>query len=150
MRDLVQKNIDDRHYEFQQFNTTTALKVLAKITKLIGEPLAIALGSSFKVSPKENMLDKELDTDVLAKAVRALIQRLDEDEVVWLVQKMTAESVLCNNQKIIFDLHYKGEILTHLPKVLKAAFEVQYGNFTDAMIANMPQAKMAQQPIVAR
>jgi Phage tail assembly chaperone protein, TAC len=82
---------------------------------------------------------KELDTDILGKAARALIERMDEDEVVGLIKKLTSEGVLCDHQPIVFDTHYEGN-LGHLFKVLMAALEVQYGNFTGAILARVPVA----------
>ena len=144
-RELVQKYVDDQLYEFEQFTTTNSLKTLARLTKIVGEPLAIALGGFFKeekpgltpagipkpVAAPKGLLDRDIDGDAIKAAVAALVDRLDENEVVELVKKLTSEKVLCDHQAIVFDLHFAGRPL-HLFKVLKAAIEAQYGNFFDA------------------
>jgi hypothetical protein len=149
-RELVQKTVDGRSYEFEQFNTTTALKTLAKLTKIIGEPLMIALGALGleKLAPaklvngvpepvkKRNLMDTDLNplnTAVLGKAVAALIDRLDETEVVDLVKRLVSgPGVLCDHKPFQFDDHFIGEP-GHLFKVVRAALEAQYGNFLGAV-----------------
>ena len=156
MREAVQKVVDGKLYEFEQFKTTEALKVLARLTKIFGEPLTLALGAFFKDKPesfigkldenglpikveevqaeKKSFLDQDLGdkSDILAKAVRTLIDRLDEDEVVELVKKLASEKVKCDGAPIIFDDHYVGSPM-HLFKVVAAGLEVQYGNFLNAI-----------------
>jgi hypothetical protein len=138
MRDLVTKEIDGSIYQFQQFNTTTALKIMAKLTKLIGEPLIIAFGAlkadktAAPGAGKRNLLDRDIDTAVLAQAARALVDRLDEDEVIAVVKRLTGENIICDNKNINFDVHYAARF-GHLFKVLQAALEVQYGNFFSAV-----------------
>lgn len=149
-RELIAKQVDDHVYEFQQFQTTTALSVLAKLTKLVGEPLAIALGSVLQApkqsaelvngvpspvgEPKSSFLDRDISSDAIGKAVKALTERLDETEVIGLVRKLTTEGVLCDHKPVIFEEHFRGRML-HLFKVVKAALEAQYGNFSDAVTA---------------
>lgn len=128
-QETVIREIDGRTYEFTQFGTTLSLKLLARLTKIIGEPLAIALGG-LKTPPgkKVNLADMDVSGDLLGKAVKALIDRLDENEVVALVKTLASEHMLCDNAKIIFDAHYSGN-MGHLLHVLMASLEVQYGNF---------------------
>lgn len=153
--ELVDKIVDGRTYAFEQLNTTTALKVLAKLTKIIGEPLMIGLGSLPKKEQprpltaagvpaplpepvkKKSLGDfdlTELKTDVLGRAVAALTDRLDETEVVALVRQLTSEKVLCDNAPVVFDSHFRGQT-AHLFKVLMAALEAQYGDFLGAVTA---------------
>jgi hypothetical protein len=157
MRELVAKTIDGRLYEFEQFKTSTAVRVLAKLTKVLGEPLAVAMSSFFKASKGSNeaqkldpetgvpissrrMLDQEVDPNALAKAVGLLIERLDEVDVVDLIEQLVAKSVLCDHKPVIFEMHYQGDI-GHLFRVIAAALEVQYGNFIDAITGPLLQAK---------
>ena len=127
-RELIEKTIDGKFYEFSQFNTTVALKVMARLTKILGEPLAIALGGATKDGKKALSLESDLSAELMGKAVRALIDRLDETEVVSLVKLLASEGVLCDHARIIFDDHFCGDI-GHLFRVLVAAIEVQFGNF---------------------
>jgi hypothetical protein len=162
MRETVEKAIDGELYLFQQFNTTTSLKVLAKLTRLLGEPLILALGAlgikppppapkldanglpppAATVVETPKLIDREFDGSAMAKAVTALVERLDEDEVALLVKKLASEGVTCGGQPIVFDEHYAGNF-GRLFKVLGVALEVQYGNFLGAVSAKAKAAAAA-------
>lgn len=138
-RELIQKTIDGKLYEFSQFNTTVSLRVLARLTKIVGEPIAIALGGAKKVDKKsDDLADKDVTGEVFGKAVKALVDRLDENEVVNLVKLLTSEQVLCDNSKIVFDDHFCGDI-GHLFKVIVGALEAQYGNFFGGITQQISQ-----------
>lgn len=145
-RELVQRKVDGSLYEFEQFGATHSLKILTKLTKLIGEPLTLAftamldgekkLGAEVEApATKKSILDRKINGKMLGEAVKALVDKLDEDEVLSLVQQLCAQSLLCDGKKIIFDSHYEGR-LGHLFKVLGAALEVQYGDFLGEMFAS--------------
>lgn len=138
---LIDRDINGVTYNFEQFNTTLALKTLTRLTRLIGEPLAIALGGASTTPPttpggasavKTKIADREISGETLGKAVHALIERLDDKEVLSLFELLTAEKVLCNGGKIVFNDHYRGNI-TLMFKVFMTALEVQYGNFMDVL-----------------
>lgn len=137
-RELITKDVDGALYEFEQMNTTTALKTLTTLTKLIGEPVMMTLGSvmkDLKPGAKFKLLDVDFNTlnaDALAKAVKILIENMDDSRVVDLVKRLTSEKVLCDHKPIVFDTHFSGK-LGHLFKVLGAALEAQYGSFLDAL-----------------
>ena len=125
MRDLVTKEIEGKAYTFSQYTTTESLKILTRLLKIIGEPLAKVMKS---VSASENPLSAELNIDIIAEAIAVLSARVGEDEVVALVRKLSTEGVVCENKQISFDLHYQGE-LGLLFRVVSANLQVQYGNF---------------------
>lgn len=129
MKQLVSKNIDGSKYEFQQFGASHSLKVLTKLTKICGESITLAMTAT---KGSGNFFDREFDSDVLGKAVRSLVDKLDEDQVIDLIEELTARHVLCDGKQFVFDAHYEGR-LDHLFKVLGAALEVQYGNFFGAL-----------------
>lgn len=161
MREVVQKTVDGRLYEFEQFSTTVALKTLSKLTKLLGEPIVLALGAIKKTdAAKAKKGDKvktaldtdlsDLDTAVLGQAVRSLIDRMEENEVVELVKQLTSVGLLCDHKPVLFDEHYRGET-SHLFKVLSASLSAQYGNFLGAVTARFPAAAaMANGPVSLR
>lgn len=146
---LVEKDIETPNgtvtYQFEQFNTTLALKTLTRLTKIIGEPLAIALGGAEAPAPGAGLLNANLSGDTLGAAMRALVDRLDEKEVIDLLRLLAAEKALCNGGKIIFDDHYRGDFGLLL-KVFRAALEVQYGNFTAAVRARPHGATAREAP----
>ncbi len=138
-RELIQKIIDSKTYEFQQFNTTQSLKMLSRLAKICGEPLALAIGAASGDGKQEkSMLDRNLDPELLSRAVKALCERLDENVVVDIVKELTATYAMCDGKKILFDNHYEGD-LRHLFQVLSAALEVQYGNFFGALLDVVPR-----------
>lgn len=154
-RELIAKEVDGHLYQFEQFSTTDALKVMAKLTKIFGESITIALGSFFKKKPEPGklgldglpepvkpLLEQDVDENALEKAVKVLLDHLDETEVVALVKKLSSEKVLCDGSSITFDLHYQGETL-HLFKVIAASLEAQFGNFIGAITTKSPVAGAA-------
>jgi len=134
---LIERRVDGQLYEFQQFGAKQGLALLSRLAKIVGEPLSVLLGNTLKgVTGKDfkvkDILDKEIPWDVvLPSAVKALIERLNEDEVIYIVEELTARHAHCNGKRIVFDTHFQGKLLSHLPKVLWAALEVQYGNFSE-------------------
>lgn len=153
MRELAKIEIDNHTYEFSQFTTTESLRTLTKLTKILGEPMILAISSIFKGSKekltaedvKRSLLDREINTDVLAQAVRVLMEKMDEDEVIGLVKKLVTDRTSCDMKPINFDTHFMGE-LGHLVKVVKAALVVQYGNFFDAILSQLPVKKTEEKP----
>jgi len=168
MLERVEKQIDDHVYSFAHLPAQEALRVLTKLTKIVGEPLAIAVGALMKddkterklgedglplpAEPKKGLLERDVDPEVFGKAARSLIEKLDEEEVIAIVVKLTTQQVLCDGIEIKnFNTHFTGQ-LGHLFKVLAAALEVQYGNFFGAMIGltGTVQAGAAAMGIAAR
>jgi hypothetical protein len=162
MRELISKTIDGKLYEFQQFPATVALKTLSQLTQLLGEPLTLVFGVFVKkidpAKPVGGILQRDVadaDPDVLAKAVRALITQLagtGTDEALQIIKSLVSgPGVLCDHNKVVFDEHFGGhEGLAHLPRVLTAALEAQYGNFLNAVSAKLPAAPAARPPVTVR
>lgn len=124
-RETIIKTIDEHKYEFYQFGAIQAVKVLTRLLKIIGEPIGMAITGVGKKS--KSILDQEIDKDALGKAIRALTERLDDNEVLSLINALM-EQVLCDGKRIIFDTHFKGRI-GHMFKVVKEAIEAQYSDF---------------------
>ncbi len=125
-QELIKRTIDGEEYEFQKFGAKQSLRVLLRLTKIVGEPMALAINS---VKGNGPLLDRNINGEVLAMAVRALTNQMDENVVLDLIEELTAkDNVLCGGKKINFNTHYEGKI-PHLFKVLSAALAVQYENF---------------------
>lgn len=127
----VEKELDSEKYVITMLAPTSALKMLTRLIKLIGEPLSLLYGDSEQEVAK-----------VLPKAVSALVSRLDENQVEGLVKDLL-KCVVYHNQPLNFELHFQGR-LGHLFKLLAAVLEVQYGDFLGAMLAvgGKPSASM--------
>lgn len=130
MSERIVKTIDGDEYSFEKFGAKKSLKILVRLSKMIGKPISLLVGS-IKSEKGTKVLDSEIKTDVLALAIEAMADNLDSDEVISLMEELAANSILCNDKIVKFDSHYEGK-LPHLFKVLAAALEVQYGNFFDA------------------
>lgn len=128
-RELISKEIDGELYSFSQFGAKESVRVLLKIGKIVGEPMALFFGS---MSGSGNLLDRKMDGSLLGQAAKALFQKAEEKEVLELLELLTAKSCQCSGKMIDFNLHYEGR-LPHMFRVLQAAIEVQYGNFFDAL-----------------
>lgn len=141
---LIQRKVDGKLYEFQIFGAKHALKTLTKLTKIIGEPLTLAftaLGVGDKDNKGKGLLDRKIDGVMLGVAVKALTTRMDEDEVLDLIEELAGkDNLLCDGKKVIFDSHYEGK-LGHLMRVVGAALEVQYGDFLEEMFAKAGSSK---------
>ena len=119
--------IDGETYKIHLLPPTRALQFSVKLTKLIGEPLANMAAAQ----------DKD-PAELLPLAVRALVSRLDEGEVVTLVKAM-AETCTKNNQKINFEADFQGR-LGHLVKLVGKVMEVQFGGFFSGLSEMLGQA----------
>lgn len=141
MRDLVKKSIDGHEYEFSQMGPRQSLKVLVKLSKIVGKPIAMIAGGEKGVKPT-SLMQKDVAPELFGAAVGAMVDRLDEDETVDLCVQLTSfPQVLCDGQKVDFNAHYDGK-LDLMFKVLAAALEVQYGNFFAGLFATgeLPKA----------
>lgn len=133
---LYEAEIDGQKYEFEKWGAEEALSNLLKLSKILGKPLGIAFGAVGKPEegmPGQKLLDKELDPNIIAMAIEALTNNLDEASAISLIKKLSSQNVFCNGAKIIFNVHYQDK-LDHLFKVVYAALEVQYGNFFSAVL----------------
>lgn len=131
MRELVKKTIDGNEYEFEQMAPKLALKTLVKLSKIVGKPIAMVMGSDGITKDKsKGILSKNLSPELFSAAVGSMIEKLDEADTIELCVLLTADTVLCDGKKIDFNSHYASR-LGLMFKVLAAALEVQFGNFFD-------------------
>jgi hypothetical protein len=130
--------VDGHTYEIQQFATTRSLRCLRKLVAIFGESMAWGGNAIEALKADEDAKASEL----MVKAVKALIDRMDEDVVLGVIIELTGEAITCDHQRVVFDSHYAGR-LDHLFKVLYAALEVQYGNFLNVATSAVGLKKVA-------
>ncbi len=128
-REALEKSIDGRKYQFTQYGAKEALKMLVRLSKIIGKPMALSYAA---LGEKGADGSPQIKGDILAQAIDALMQNAHEDEVLDLCMKLASKDCLCEGRQIDFNMHYEGQ-LPHMFKVIKAALEVQYGNFFGAL-----------------
>jgi hypothetical protein len=140
MRETLKKDIDGEKFEFLMMPPKVALRILTRLIKIAGEPLGIALAF---VTTGEG-LDKEVDPSVVGKSARALIERLDEDEVMNTVIQL-CDYALMNGKKITFDVDFTGR-MGLMFKVIAGVLEANYADFFGDVggLAGIVQAAKAQ------
>jgi hypothetical protein len=144
MREIAKRTIDDAEYEFNQFGVKQSLRILVKLSKIVGKPIVLAADSL-----KKEGKGAAFDFKTLAVAAGALFENIEEDEALTLIEQLTSgDACLCDGKKVQFDAHYRGR-LNHLFNVLIAALEVQYGNFLEEFLGKLPLEKSQHQAEVS-
>lgn len=145
MEETYKRTIQGKEFQFNKFGAKQSTRYLAKIMKFVGEPIAMAVGAATKDGGKP-LLEREMDMEVLAKAVGSLMGRFDDPEVLNLIIEISSTpGLLCDGMRVDFDSFYMGK-LDLLLEVVKAALEVQYGNFFGAVTAYLPGQMVGRTP----
>lgn len=144
MRESQKKQIDDSEYEFFALPPADALKVLTRLSKLVLEPMGMlgdALSGGNGADKKKDdsivgLLDRKLPPDTFAKAIRAFVGRLDEDEVLATVKIVLAKCYVQGpddkgTRPIKLDSDFSGRV-GHLLKVVAGALEYNFSDFFPA------------------
>jgi hypothetical protein len=133
---LFEVEVDGKNYEFEKWGAEASLSVLIKIAKIAGKPLGMVLGMAME----KKGLDTDISADLLGDAVQSLLENMDEEVCISLIKRISSEKVLCEGRPIKFNDHYQNK-LGHLFKVVKAALEVQYGDFFGELVGLIPAPK---------
>ncbi len=138
MRYDQEVSVDGESYMVHAFPATKALKILTRLTKLVGEPLSVFGGG----------IDGKAE-ELIPKAVRALAERLDENDVELLVKDIL-RSVSHGGVSVAdkFETHFQLKF-GHLFKLLASVLKFQYGDFFSVLAASAPQA-VASKPSKSR
>jgi hypothetical protein len=122
MIESKEKTINGVTYMVTQFPARRALKIQAKLIKLLA-PLFFA---------KDDLLDKEVNDPKVMRAASGLLDRLDEDYVVNLVMELLV-STRREGKEItdgVFDTVYAGNF-GELFDALVFVMEVNFKSFLD-------------------
>lgn len=135
--------IDSYIFEFYHLSPKVALRVLARLAKMVGEPIGsvvdvVVKGAGGKLSLASIM---QIDTstlppDLIKNAVSALVNRLDEDEILQTVETLL-ERVMTQGpedkgpRRTLFENDFTGK-LPLLFKVIAKSLEVNFGDFLGA------------------
>lgn len=130
MRGNVVKEIDGQTYEIWHLPTEQAIKMLTKLTRIVGEPIGKAV-SGLK-SDNGSILEADVDFDFIGEAIGILTNKLDEDEILGIVKTMLAY-VNKKNEKsgfvgVSLEIDFQGKIM-HLLNVIRAALEHNFSDF---------------------
>lgn len=122
MIETIEKKIGNSSYMITQFPARRALKLQAKLLKMIGPSAALIFAAAAK----------DLDTadDAIPQAVRLLAEQLDDKTfdtfVVELLQQVRKDGVELNEKTI--DFEFAGR-LNELFLVVQQVLEVNFGDF---------------------
>jgi len=121
-----EREIDGHTWLVAQFPASESLKILAKLTKLLGPSIAALSGT---VEGGKSILDVEVGGEDFARAVSLLVERLDEEDVFNFVKRLLKDT-RCDGREVLpeFDILFAGR-LTTLIKVLVFVLEVNYEDF---------------------
>lgn len=138
---LYEVIIDERKYEFEKWGAEDSTDTILDIAAIAGKPIGLGIATIFKKDDVEGKkgLDKAFDPDVVGMILESLSERVGTNKSIIkaLIKKLSSDKVLCDGAKIQFNTHYQ-DCLDHLFRVVRAALEVQYGNFFAAFLALQP------------
>lgn len=122
MKYSVEVQVDEVKYTVNMMTASRSIRLLAKLAKILGEPLSLlAAGKG----------DQQKAIDLLPNAVKAIAQRMDEDQVESMIKELVGTCSIGPNP-IQFETHFQGRI-AHLFKLLPQILKVQYGDFWTAL-----------------
>lgn len=119
-------------YQVNMWHPDKATLNLAWLVKMAGEPL---IATVMQVDSLTELLDSKLDAEMIVPAVRSLMLKLDEREIVNKVRSFT-EEMLCDGKKVDFDTHFLG-YPAHLMKVVFFVLKAQYSDFFDEPLGSL-------------
>lgn len=126
MRKSQNEIINEHEWTVTQFPAGEGIKLLTRLTTLIGPTIAGLAGDAKKPSDLANM---KLDSKVLQIAVEQLASKLDENSTLDLVKRLLAGTRKDGEEVIqAFDIVFQGDYLT-LFKVLGFVLKVNYSSF---------------------
>lgn len=122
--------VDSHVYEFEKWGAEESLDTLLDISAIIGGPIGSAIAKAF--APGAEGMESQVDVSMLGVVLDQLFKNMRKDVVKPLIKKLCSERVLCDGKPIKFNLHYQDDLM-HMFRVVKAALEVQYGNFFEGL-----------------
>ncbi len=128
--------IDDASYSISLFPADQGLKVMAKLFKLIGEPI---MQLSQAGQDKANMQQH------LATAIKSLAAKIVEEEVVALAKTLCSVVTKQGSSQTLdkeFNTYFRGKY-GHLFKLLTEVVEYNFADFLEGLGqgVSLPQAK---------
>lgn len=124
--------VDGQSYSVTQFSASKGMKLLTRLVKILGEPMA-----SFLSNP-----DAEAE-GAFQMALGSLSEKLDEDVVLNTVKELI-DCLSTSEGPIQFDTHFAGRF-GHLFKVIGEVLKFQYGDFLGVLVAKGSGAQAKKQ-----
>jgi hypothetical protein len=124
MQKTQEKIINNNSYTVTQFPATKSLKMLHRVGKFISAPLS-ALAKDVQTS--KGIMDQNISTETLGKAVQAFFESCDENTFEQTVKELLT-STTKNGKQLVFDIDFCGN-MGELMKLLAFILEVNYKDF---------------------
>lgn len=147
------KRIGEYEYVFTQFNPRKSLRVLTRLGRYMGGPIAHVFN---KKDPKKSILDADLGDAVFGEAIIKVFGGIGDDDMYTLASDI-ADSVVLKTapkgeitgvlQDAVFDDHFSGpDGLKRMFNVLKEALGVNYKDFLGDIAANVAASQESSSP----
>ncbi len=147
----VSRTIDGVEFEFYPMSPKLSLRVLTRLTKVLGEPFALVGDLISGLKPEKpdaaatggelgasggglrSLFDAKLPPEAFAKVARAFVTKLDEAEVVQTVEEVLGSvhgkmPGAAGTRRLMLETDFAGEAGLML-KVFAAALEVNFSSF---------------------
>lgn len=147
-RELARLELNERTYECLQFDVKKSLRILSKIGRRVGKPIALMVES---YDPKSGgLLEQDFSKLNIGVAVEEMLKDLGDDEAYELAKEICSSVIAQSTHEVggalsqNFDEHFRSAGLKQLFHVCKWALEVNYGNFLGAAAEFGGQRKAVQ------
>ena len=136
MRNRKEVIIDGVKYDIGPISPTKSVKLMTKITKVLGPSLVKMLKDGF--DPKKNLADLDIGELNLDEVFAEFFDRLDEDELQSVMTTLLSSSLHSGTEVIQglgtitedkFDVIFQDTGVLHMFKVVKESVGVTYSDF---------------------
>ena len=125
-RSTKKVTIDRMSYEFTQLSPRDSLKVLARLTKLLGAPLGEIINHiPIKV---ERPTIEDFKGLKIGNVVTQLVERLDEDSAIETIELLFTQVSRNGKSVTLEDIDFQGNLM-NLFKCVGHALEVNFSDF---------------------
>lgn len=127
-----ERSVDERRYVFTLFTAGKSIRMLSKLAKIVGKPLALIVSSGMESQVTPEMIGSALQEMAAAASPEEFEQTCKEFLQGTKIFRDDGRATDLN-----FDIDFEGRI-GHLSRVLKEMFSFQYSDFLGGRAAATP------------
>lgn len=149
MKGSLEFIVDGESYFVTKYSCQRALPLLAKLLKIVGEPLGNMISET---GAEKSFLDSDISGKAIGLAVKSLASNVDADYFPVLIKEILQGCEKIENGKkrqVLLDPDFTGKIF-HLFKVLAEVLKFQYFDSFFDQVAAVTQDAPATVKTVAR
>jgi hypothetical protein len=138
MRNQADLTINGTRYSVMMYAPSKFLKLTTKISKLLGEPMAMLVANM--KGKNVDLSEMDLNEEVVGLAIKALVEKLDPDAMPDFVNELLdGVEVIDGNirRQVRIDVDFMGNV-SQMFAVLKETLKFQYADFFGALATVMP------------